>query len=587
MANGQAVRNGAVLECEPFDRERIDAEIARIEAASEFARAPVMRRLLRFLVETTLAGGGSQLKAYSVAVDGLGRAPDFDSQSDSYPRVQVGRLRRMLATFYAQHGVADGIRLTVPQGGYAVTFADETRPPVPTPAEDQEAERMERLERWRSRIGLIILGALVVVVALALGAWQWWENRFTEQHPGLTIAPTMGIEIGAEGSGPDVPVARAADAFLIDALRRSRLVRLNQDNGAFRGNEYRLVAEVSSSDQPTLFLRLWRNDINRLLWSGVVKLPRGGVGLQAAMMPVIVELVQPFGVIASDQRARHNHDFAPGYACLLQLDQYRRNRDHDLAPELDRCLRATLAIDPHQPAAIAGRALLLLDEARFYGPPQVDASRLERAATLAGQAVAVDPYSPEAQFAAAEVAFTAGSCGRARESGRRALSLDSYDPDLLGRVGRIFADCGDPRGLRLIEHALELDPDPPAEFFTPLVLAELTAGDAAGALATADRMSRPGDSTAGLYEITLATALAANGKTDEAKTAWARAAAIDRGAAGDPAGMLQRWRLTPADQALVTATLTKAGVLSPPGNLTTGAPAAAAPQPASRAGKGG
>ena len=509
MANAQALRTAADAGNEaPLDPERIEAELVRIEATPEFSRAPVMRRLLRFLVETTLAGGGAQLKAYSVAVDGLGRAHDFDSQSDSYPRVQVGRLRRMLASFYAQHDCRDGIQIAVPQGGYLVTFADEPKPvPAAPSGVELEVERRARVERWRARIGLLVLFAFTITVALALGAWNWWENRFVAQHPDLTAPPTMAIEIGPEANGgPGAPLARSADAFLIDALRRSRLVRLHTGDANALSNDYRLVAEVSSDDQPTLFLRLWRNDINRLLWSGVVRLPRSGGGLQAAMTPAIVELVQPFGVIASDQRARHSHDFAPGYACLLQFDQYRRAREHGTALLLDKCLLRTLAIEPHQAAAIAARSYLFVDATRFYGPPTPDHHWLDRAATLAGQAIAIDPYSPDAQFAMSRVAFADGACARAGESGRRALALDPYNPDLTGRIGRYIADCGDPRGLRLIEHAIALDPDPPASFFTPLVLAQIIAGNPAGALATASRMTRPSDISAGLYEITMATA---------------------------------------------------------------------------------
>src|SRR3546814_2929692 len=92
------------------------SELERVFSSTEFSRSPVMRRLLRFLIDQTLAGKGEQLKAYSVAVDGLGRDPDFDAQSDSYPRVQVGRLRRMLDAYYERYGLVNGERLVIPNG---------------------------------------------------------------------------------------------------------------------------------------------------------------------------------------------------------------------------------------------------------------------------------------------------------------------------------------------------------------------------------------------------------------------------------------------------------------------------------------
>src|SRR3546814_16463801 len=76
------------------------SELERVFSSTEFSRSPVMRRLLRFLIDQTLAGKGEQLTAYSVAVDGLGRDPAFVAQSARYPRVHVGRLRRLLDASY-------------------------------------------------------------------------------------------------------------------------------------------------------------------------------------------------------------------------------------------------------------------------------------------------------------------------------------------------------------------------------------------------------------------------------------------------------------------------------------------------------
>src|SRR3546814_18027630 len=110
------------------------SELERVFSSTEFSRSPVMRRLLRFLIDQTLAGKGEQLKAYSVAVDGLGRAPDFHAKSDSYPRVQVGRLRRLLAGYYERYGLVNGQGLFIPNGAYLrflLPISPTTDPPPP------------------------------------------------------------------------------------------------------------------------------------------------------------------------------------------------------------------------------------------------------------------------------------------------------------------------------------------------------------------------------------------------------------------------------------------------------------------------
>lgn len=98
-------------------------ETKRLQALPQFARAPVMRKLLVFLVEQTLSGRGDTLKAYQIAVDALGRSESFDPQSDSYPRVQVGRLRKMLDEAYrldAQGAEPTYPRLMIQKGSYKV-----------------------------------------------------------------------------------------------------------------------------------------------------------------------------------------------------------------------------------------------------------------------------------------------------------------------------------------------------------------------------------------------------------------------------------------------------------------------------------
>jgi hypothetical protein len=46
----------------------IATSLAAINASAEFVRAPVMRHLLGYLVDETVAGRGDRLKAYSVAI---------------------------------------------------------------------------------------------------------------------------------------------------------------------------------------------------------------------------------------------------------------------------------------------------------------------------------------------------------------------------------------------------------------------------------------------------------------------------------------------------------------------------------------
>lgn len=153
----------------------VRAETARLLSAPQFVSAPVMRRLLSYLVDQTLAGNGDRLKAYTVAVDGLGRDADFDAGQDSYPRVQVGRLRKLLDDVYDSGGSRKALRIHIPKGAYAVHFdtpADRERVEAEeAPADVPKGRRFApSAERWRMAI------VAVAAAFIALGAWQLLEG---------------------------------------------------------------------------------------------------------------------------------------------------------------------------------------------------------------------------------------------------------------------------------------------------------------------------------------------------------------------------------------------------------------------------
>lgn len=174
------------------DREALRDEMIRLYAARQFCRAPVMRKLLGYLISETLGGNDGRLKAYTIAVDALGKPPSFDPQSDAYPRVQVGRLRALLDAFYEENGAAGALRFAIAKGGYTVAFGDEAAPssvavevtaeePSPiaaVPVDDQDptivplaipADRaieaaLERLRFWRAAASVLAAIALVLGV---------------------------------------------------------------------------------------------------------------------------------------------------------------------------------------------------------------------------------------------------------------------------------------------------------------------------------------------------------------------------------------------------------------------------------------
>ncbi|MGO9263516.1 MAG: hypothetical protein ACLQBA_01305 [Candidatus Binataceae bacterium] len=97
-------------------------ELGRIVASAIFRDSLRLTSFLRFVVEAALAGKSSQIKAYTIAIEALGRPTSFDPQTDAIVRVQAGRLRHALDRYYAGSGRDDHVGIALLRGGYVPVF---------------------------------------------------------------------------------------------------------------------------------------------------------------------------------------------------------------------------------------------------------------------------------------------------------------------------------------------------------------------------------------------------------------------------------------------------------------------------------
>lgn len=100
----------------------VEAALGRLLESAAFKAAPKLAAFLRFVVEATLLGRADFIKAYSVAVEALGRPESFDPTTDAIVRVEGGRLRSALARYYDEDGADDPVIIEVPLGSYVPQF---------------------------------------------------------------------------------------------------------------------------------------------------------------------------------------------------------------------------------------------------------------------------------------------------------------------------------------------------------------------------------------------------------------------------------------------------------------------------------
>jgi TolB-like protein len=185
----------------------ITAELERILASKGFATAGRLSRLLRYVVEKTVAGDAGQLKEYAVGVEVFDRDDKYDPRLDSIVRVEAGRLRSRLDEYYNGEGAASPIRISLPRGGYVAQFETREAAAAPVPL---VAQKGRAWAAWPLTAGLICAVAAMVVW---LGGW----NR-TPPKSGPAIA-VLAFDPAALGAEDDALATRLTESVTTELAR--------------------------------------------------------------------------------------------------------------------------------------------------------------------------------------------------------------------------------------------------------------------------------------------------------------------------------------------------------------------------------
>ena len=114
-----AVTSGPALEPSAEHQVPLLAAFDCVSTSKAFRRAHRLLELLRFVVDSTLAG--SKLDQTSIANAVFGKPADFDCNTDPLVRVQFSRLRLRLHEYYATEGASDAFQIVIKPRGYGAS----------------------------------------------------------------------------------------------------------------------------------------------------------------------------------------------------------------------------------------------------------------------------------------------------------------------------------------------------------------------------------------------------------------------------------------------------------------------------------
>lgn len=157
------------MQTSPPPRDVVLGQLDRMLASDTFAGAERSRVLLRFLVEHVVEQRSDRLKEYTLGSEALGRGDAFDPRTDPIVRAEASRLRSRLERYYAAHGAADTVLITLPKGSYVPQIHTRAAPdPAVGGAVAASGPAPDR--RWK--LIWFVLGGLTVAAAIVLFAWS-------------------------------------------------------------------------------------------------------------------------------------------------------------------------------------------------------------------------------------------------------------------------------------------------------------------------------------------------------------------------------------------------------------------------------
>lgn len=482
--------------------DEVSEALQRLLAWPDIARSGQLARFLAYIVERKLRGEAQSIKAYSIAVDVLGRSPDFDPQSDPIVRVQARRLRGLIGQYYREQGAGEDVRIELPTGRYVPEFvrwsgavsasakADAGTHPDAPPILSKPPGGLPAT--W------FFLAVATVGAAILAYAYSMWsaQNEMGAQPVGLIDPPSVLVtefqSLGGDMSDPGRAAGLAIE--LLTDLEQFEMMSVRYGGGATsvgmdNTSEYVLSGIVRREAGGLQYSAILTEvATGSVVWNRAIALDAGELG-RGDLVDYVFDtfsrvLASPRGPLHRRARAllNENASIAGGenlYLCRVLFDLYRERGTLSAGERAQRCFNALGELERNAGQAKAAMASLSIEG--VPSGPTLDLTQDERvalAAILLEQAIELAPISAFVWEQRGRYFELVGEHDAAEAAYSSALQINPASTDIMAVRARHLAFLGlHASAERLAARAIDDVPDPPAWYFAVPTLKALREGD--------------------------------------------------------------------------------------------------------------
>jgi len=431
------------------------AELERILSDPRFHATERQRAILRYLAERRFAGCEEGVKAYSIALDVLGRASNFDASNDPIVRIEVSRLRSSVENYYEAFGAEQNVTIHIPKGTYVTLFP---RSLVPYEHDEEEVALESNLPETPDDVPVAVEGpaavsssgrplmihtgmALLLCAAIAAGVVIYASK------PSLTVRPSVALSMDAVDTRMQGEASQTRDMLLTALTQFQTLTVAKAGYAGVRaqkatGRAYEIdMKYYGDGDLRSVWWQIVDSQSGDLLKSGLETIAIDGKSPAATRQEIVDVLARRFAATRGAINNIETHASSAesiGNACVLRAEYQLDDGSSDNMAAVRSCLERTLAVDPSNSDAEALLARVLIAPEAAAG----DAAVRGRALDLANRAVSIAPMSDRAYVALMMTQFADGRVDAALQAGNRAISVNPSNPDSVAKLASVLFSAG-------------------------------------------------------------------------------------------------------------------------------------------------